>query len=86
MLLFEAVMLTLRSKQMVEFPCLQTAWSFGIWKQVVFQPSLQDDDGENSQWYVALLAMQIPAKALRIDKEMSRLLIVLHWLPRLSDA
>lgn len=86
MLLFVAVMLALRSEPMVKFSCLQTAWSFGIWKQVVFQPSLQDDHGESSEWYTALLAMQIPAKAPREDKEMSRLLIVLHWLQRLSEA
>lgn len=85
MLLFVALMLALRTEQMVEFSCVQTAWSFGIWKQVFFHPSLQDDSGESSQWYTSLLAMQIPAKAPRKDKEMSRLLIVLHWLPTLSD-
>lgn len=86
LLLFVAVIVALRSEPMVEFSCLQTAWSFGIWKQVVFQPSLPDDDDESSQWYTALLAMQIPARAPRKDKEMSRLLIVLHRLSRFSDA
>lgn len=82
-LLLVAVTLLLRNESVVEIRCLQPAWTFwfGVQQQVVFQPSVHQQD-ELTIVKAALLTMEMPTNASRKGKEMSVLFKCWAGFPR----